>query len=357
MLLDACSLDLAPRARDVLQALAGDPHLQALAGDPRFKLELPAAQVEIATSPERSVAAAGAQLTRARAQLARAAGPGLRLAGAGAHPFADPIGELSGGERYERTRLEYGELAHRQLVFGLHVHVGVGDADRALAVHDALRSYLPEIAALAANAPFHDGRDSGLASIRPKISDLLPRQGVPPALGDWDGYADALRWGASAGAVPEPRRWWWALRLHPVFGTVEARAPDTQSTVAGTIAIAALVHALVASLAERHAAGDALAVAPTWRIEQNRWSACRHGVLGEMADLQTGTREPTAWRIARLLDELEPVAGRLAGGAALRHAHALLESGGGAVAQRRVAAERGLDGLVRWLADRYDSGR
>ncbi|MDQ3678879.1 MAG: YbdK family carboxylate-amine ligase, partial [Actinomycetota bacterium] len=264
--------------------------------------------------------------------------------------------ELNSGERYDRARDEYGELAHRQLICGLHVHVGVGDADRALAVHDALRSYLPEIAALASNAPFHDGRDTGLASIRPKICELLPRQGVPPVLGDWDGYADALRWGAWSDAVPEPRRWWWALRLHPTFGTVEVRAPDAQSTVAETLALAALVQALVARLAERHGAGETLPVAPTWRIEENWWSACRHGVLGEMADLQTGERAPTSRRIARLLDELEPVAERLDCAVPLQDARALLASGGGAVAQRRVAAERGLDGLVAWLADRYASG-
>ncbi|MDX6689622.1 MAG: glutamate---cysteine ligase / carboxylate-amine ligase [Solirubrobacteraceae bacterium] len=347
MLLDADSLDLAPRASDVLGRLPDDP---------RFKLELAAAQIEIATPPEVSVAAAGAQLSRARAELAAAAGPELRLAGAGTHPFADPIGELSRGARYDRTRNEYGELAQRQLIFGLHVHVGVGDADRALAIHDALRSYLPEITALAANAPFHAGRDTGLASVRPSISDLLPRQGVPPVLRDWQGYADALTWGAASEAVPEPRRWWWAMRLHPAFGTVELRAPDAQASLADTLAVAALVHALVARLAERHAAGEKLAVAPTWRIEENRWSAARSGVLGEMADLVTGERAPTARRLHRLFDELEPLAERLGGAASLRHARTMVRAGGGAAAQRETAAERGLDGLVAWLAEQYEPG-
>ncbi len=346
MLVHARSLDLAPRAREVLAGLASDA---------RFKLELPAAQVEIATTPERSVPAAGAQLRLARAELADAAGAGLRLAGAGAHPFAAVLGELNGGDRYGRTLAEYGDLARRQLVFGQHVHVGVGDADRALAIHDALRSYLPEIAALAANAPFHDGRDSGLASVRPTIADLLPRQGVPPMLRDWDGYADALRWGATSGAVPEPRSWWWALRLHPAFGTIEVRAPDVQSSVTGALAIAAVVQALVARLADRHAAGETLPIAPTWRIEENVWSACRHGVLGEMSDLDTGERGPTARRIGRLLDELEPIGERLGSEESLRDARALLEAGGGAAAQRAVAAEHGLVGLVEWLADRFDS--
>jgi carboxylate-amine ligase len=346
MLLDARTLDLAPRATELHARLDGDP---------RFKLELPAAQIEIATPPASSVQAAGAELARARTELATAAATlGLRLAGAGTHPFAAPIGELNSGERYEFSLAEYGELARRQLVFGQHVHVAVGDADRAIAVHDALRSYLPEIAALAANAPFHDGRDSDLASMRPTIADLLPRQGIPPVLGDVEGFAEALAWGARSGTVSTPRHWWWGLRLHPSFGTVEVRAPDAQTTVAEAVAIAGLVHALVAWLAERHAAGETLPVAPTWRIEENRWSACRYGVHGELADLESGERRPTLERLVRLLDELAPAAQRLGAMDALQTAGAMLHDGGGATAQRRVAAERGIPGLVGWLVERYE---
>jgi carboxylate-amine ligase len=134
------------------------------------------------------------------------------------------------------------------------------------------------------------------------------------------------------------------------------RAPDAQSTVADTLAIAALVQALTAHLAERHAAGATLPVAPTWRVEENRWSAARWGVLGTMADLESGEREPTALRLTRLLDEIEPHVDRLGSEASLRHAREMIAAGGGAVLQREVAAERGLDGLAAWLAERYASG-
>lgn len=346
MLLDAETLDLAPRAAELLSRLEGDP---------RFKLELPAAQIEIATSPQPTVEAAAAQLTQARARLGGAAADDLRLASAGTHAFGAPLGELNGGERYDASRREYGQLARCQLVFGLHVHVGLGDADAAVAVHDALRSYLPEIAALAANAPFHDGRDTGLASVRATICDLLPRQGVPPALGSLEAYAAELQWATRSGAISSPRQWWWALRLHPQFGTVEVRVPDAQATVAETAAIAALVHALVADLAARHARGEPLAVAPAWRIEQNRWSACRYGVAGAMADLQTGRREPTAQRLARLLSHLGDTARRLGCSEPLATARAMLEAGGPAAAQRRVATRGGPRGVVAWLAERYDA--
>jgi carboxylate-amine ligase len=344
MVLDAETLDLAPRAAQLL----GRVH-----GDPRFKLELPAAQIEIATTPEPSVLAAADQLALARAELAAAAGSDLRLAGSGTHPFASARGVLNRGERYDRTHGEYGEIAERQLVFGLHVHVSVGDADAAVAVHDALRSHLPEIAALAANAPFHAGADTRLASVRPQISALLPRQGVPPAIGSLESYARELQWGARSGAVPHPRSWWWGLRLHPEFGTVEVRAPDAQTTVAETAAIAAIVQLLVADLAGRHAGGETLPVAPTWRIEENRRSAARFGVAGEMADLDSGMREPTAQRLLRLLDELGEQARRLGCDGALATARSMIEDGGPAAAQRRAAASGDLRDVVAWLAGRY----
>jgi len=344
MVVDAVTLDLAPRAPQLLARMHGDP---------RFKLELPAAQMELATTPEPSVAAAADQLALARADLAAAAAPGLRLASAGAHPFAAARGVLNSGERFDEMRNEYGEAAERQLVCGLHVHVAVGDADAAVAVHDALRSYLPELAALAANAPFHEGADTRLASVRPRISSLLPRQGVPPAIGSLDAFADALQWGARSGTVPSPRHWWWALRLHPDFGTVEVRVPDAQATVAHSAAVAGVVQALVARLATRHARGETLPVAPTWRIEENRRTAARFGIAGELADLDSGEREPTAQRLLRLLDEIGDDAHRLGCDGALDTARSMIEDGGPAAAQRRVAAQGDLRDVVNWLADRY----
>jgi glutamate---cysteine ligase / carboxylate-amine ligase len=321
MLLDEETLDLAPRAPEAIEAMGGDP---------RFKLEMPAAQLEIVTGPRATVADAADELAHSRAALAAA---GLRLAGAGAHPFASGIGPLNPGERYEAIGAEYASVARRQLVFGLHVHVAVRGADRALAVYNALRSHLPELAALAANAPFYEGRDSGLASVRSRISGLLPRQGVPPAFETFGAYEHALRWCG----FDDPRQWWWELRLHPTLGTVEVRVPDTQRTVSETAALGAVVHALVTRLAGRHDAGERLPVADSWRIDQNRWSACRHGLDGEMLDLETGERQPTRERVAALLDD----------------AGVAVPAGDGAARQREIAAERGLRGLVAWLTDGF----
>jgi carboxylate-amine ligase len=343
MLLDPATLDLAAGARDALAAV-GD--------DPRFKLELPASQIEILSEPCATVGEAAAQLAAGRRALADALGGRFRVAGAGAHPFAGGRGVLNEGPRYDGIREEYGEVARRQLVCGLHVHVALGGADRTLAVYNAMRGFLPELAALAANAPFYEGRDTGLASVRPKICDLLPRQGVPPAIASWDELAADLRWGATAGRVPEPRQWWWELRMHPTYGTLEVRVPDTQTTVADAAAVGALAHALAHRLAARHDAGEPLPSAPSWRIGENRWSACRHGLDGPLADLETGERRPARERLAQLLDELEPHAYELGCEAELGGARSLLETSG-SERQRAVAAGGGAKAVAAWLADRF----
>lgn len=339
MLLDAVTLDLVARAYEVIASADGDA---------RFKLELPASQLEVVSPPAATVGDAADALGAGRRDLAALAAPlGLRLAGAGAHPFAAAEGMLNEGARYDAIAAEYGGVARRQLVCGLHVHVAVRGEDRPLRVHDALRGYLPLLAALAANAPFHVRRDTGLASARPKISETLPRQGVPPALGSWEALAAALRW------TGDPRQWWWELRLHPVFGTVELRVPDAQTTVAEAAAVGALAHALTVWLARRADADDLPAPADTWRIAENRWSACRHGLAGTMADLETGARRPTAELLAHLLTALAPIATELRCATELAHARVMLESGGPAAHAREVAQDAGLHGLVAWLVDRF----
>jgi carboxylate-amine ligase len=339
LLLDPETHDLAPVAAAVLDRL-GEPE--------RFKPELPAAQLEIVTAPHGRLEDALAELAAGRRDLAAAAEGLARPAATGLHPFTDPLGELAGLDDYAHTRAEYGNVARLQLVSALQVHVAVGGADRTLAVYNALRSYLPEILALSANAPFVAGRDSGMATARPKINELLPRQGIPPAIASWEEFAEALRWGAAAGNVHSPRTWWWELRPHPIWGTLELRVPDAQTGLDDAAAVAGFAVALVERLAERHDAGERPPVAPTWRIEENRWSAARHGTDegATLADLETGERRPARGRLLALCEEL-------GGGAGPLRAAADLARRGGYARQREVAAERGLDGLAAWLADRF----
>jgi carboxylate-amine ligase len=340
-------------APDTLELVAKAPEVLALLdGDPRFKLELPASQLEILTPPVDKVTDASAALLEGRRALAEAASGVVRLAAAGVHPFSPGIGELNRLPRYEHTIRDYGPSARRQLVCALQVHVSVGSADRALNVYNAARSYLPLVAALAANGPFYEGEDTGLASVRPKLGELLPRQGVPPAIESWEAYAETFRWGAASGAFPDAGTWWWELRLHPGFGTLEFRVPDAQSSVRDAAAIAAVVQALVAWLGERHDAGEKLPVLPAWRIEENRWSACRDGVEGHMADLQSGTLDSTRGCLEELLGNLKAFETRFESNQALARAHEMTQANG-AITQRRAFSHGGTAAVARWLAEQF----
>jgi glutamate---cysteine ligase / carboxylate-amine ligase len=329
-LLDPETLDLLPHARAVVERTDGDP---------RFKLELPAAQLEIVTPPSPDVATAVAALRDARRDLAAAAKPYGRLMTAGVHPTTAEYGAVTDDARYRRTLDEYGDRARRQLVSGLHLHVSLGGADRTLAVYNALRSHLPELAALAANAPFHLGRDTGLASVRPSIAVYLQRQGVPPAIPSWDWFAQALQWGEASDTIPDARRWWFELRLHATYGTLELRAPDAQSSVADVEGVASYAHDLIHALAARYDAGEPLATHDSWRIDENRWAAMRDGVEGTLADLVTGARVATR---EVLLAGLESLAGDFT------HTRALIAANG-AIRTREV----GVDGAAAYLTDRF----
>jgi carboxylate-amine ligase len=342
-LLDPRSFDLAPVAPRILERATDDAGLKA---------ELPLSQVEIVTAPAATAADAVAALREGRSMLAGAA-EGLALpAGMAVHPFAATEGSLSTGERYDRTREEYGPIARRQLVSALQVHVAVGDAERSLHVYNALRGYLPEVAALAANGAWYGGEDTGMASMRPKVAEALPRQGMPPDIPSWDALAADLRWGAAAGVVVDPRNWWWELRPHVEYGTLELRVPDTQTTIAESGGVVALCHALVAWLSRRVESGERLPSHPTWRIAENRWSACRWGVEGRMANLESGDTEPTRDRLRRLLDAVTPIAEELGSSELLSEAHVLVAENG-AMRQRRVGSEGGAEAVAAWHAERF----
>lgn len=306
----------------------------------RFRTELPAAQIEQVTDPFDTLDEAVAALRAGRAEMASALEGFARLAAAGTHPTAPLITPLQRTERYRPIIEEFGPVARLELVQGFHVHVGVRGADRALAVFNALRSHLPEIAALAGNGPFLAGRDTGLASVRPKLAELLPRQGIPPVVASFEWLASLTAWGP----FPDATHLWWEARLHPHHPTIEVRCPDQQTTVLESAAVAEYVHALVRWLCARHDAGEPLPAHHAIRVAENRWRALRHGLGGTLLDLDTGDASPTR---ALILERCEAIgAGRAA---------ALAERNG-TERQRAWAAEHGVGALPRLLADAFLDG-
>lgn len=344
LLVDPIRLELVPAVDDALELLGRDD---------RYARELRPSQLETVTRVCTTAADACRELTAARRDLVIALDGRYRVLASGTHPTSLPWGEITDGDRYRQIADEYPWAARRSLACGLHIHVAVSGADRALAVYNALRSYLPELAAIGANSAFFEGRDTGMSSVRPKLNEAFPRSGVPPAFARWDELVRFVDWGREGGLFPDATHLWWELRPHPVHGTLEIRVVDTQTRLEDGAAIVALVQALVVRLVEQHDAGEPLPVHETHRIEENSWRAHRHGVRGWVVDLDTGVQEPMRDRIARLVAELEPYAERYGALDHLTDVRGLLVDNG-SDRQRYVQEREGIDGLVRWLVDQTE---
>ncbi len=316
--------------------------------DSRFVPEFRAAQLELVIPPHLTVADLCRELAAARARLVEATGQAVRALAAGTHPSSIRPVLVTDLPRYRKIGADYRWATRRGMTSGLHVHVAIDDPDDALAVYNVSRTWLPEIAALAANSPFLEGRDSELASSRLKLTEDFPRSGIPPVFESWHELAEFTSWGRIAGLFADLTYLWWDLRLRPEYGTLEFRIADTQTTVEATAAVAALCQSLVAELRSRLRAGEPLPVYPTHVLNENRWRALRDGLDAELVDPATAGREPARERLARLLLELEPRAADLGCAEELAHTWPLLARNG-AMRQRAVAEQEGIDGLLAWL--------
>ena len=341
MLISPETLDLAPANEEVLAWLGGAPE---------FQRELRASQIEIVTPVCRNAAGIEAALTGARRRLFHALAGRLGVVGAGAHPFARDFGTLTDNDRYRMIEDEYRWALVGACSAAFMSMSASAAPNRTLAVYNALRSFLPEVAAVAANSPYFQGEDTELCSIRPKLLEALSRTGVPPVFPRWADFVAFVDWGRNGGLFPDGSFLWWDLRPHLGFGTLELRVADAQTRVEDAGAIAGLVQTIVAWLGDRVDRGAPPPVHESHRIAENAWRAVRYGVRGELVDLETGRRETTRDRVGRLLDALMPTADQLGNRSQLEAVGVLL-AGNGADRQRYVAERDGLTGLVSWLAD------
>ncbi|WP_276261205.1 glutamate--cysteine ligase [Haloglomus litoreum] len=331
--------------------------------DGRLDHELFKCVIETQTPTCESLAEAREQLHAVRSALVEHAEThGYRIAAAGLHPAAK-WRELEHAEkpryRSQLDRIQYPQ--HRNTTAGLHVHVGVDDADKATWIANELRWYLPVLLALSANSPYWNGFDTGLASGRAKIFEALPNTGIPTAFGSFDEYLDLERRMVELGSIEDRGELWYDVRPHSAHGTVEVRTPDGQADPERVLAFVEAVHALVLDLAERYAdrsdpwaayRGGGGAVdsagsagtrdeAPGHRretLDENKWRAIRHGHRASFIDRRgTGT--------VGLGEATDRLAERL-GIAGIRDLYAA-ESG--ATRQRRLRERTGLDALCESL--------
>jgi carboxylate-amine ligase len=336
VLVDPVTHELDHAAFDVLKRLRVPP------GEGGAHPEAYAAVVEL-VSPTCSDASEGvAALGLLRRRLHDI---GATAIGAGLHPtgaFGDVVHYP--GERYRLIADEMRGLQARTPTCALHVHVGMPDAETAIRAFNGLRSYLPLLQALAANSPFWYGLDSGLASARAHVFRALPRSEIPPAFASFDEFAERVEALVVAGAMPNYTFVWWDIRPHPILGTLEVRAMDSQSSHGSAAGLAALVHALARREAEGRGPWERREV-----LMESSFRAARDGLYATL--WHDGALRPVP-EIARAAVELaRPYARELGSEAALEEVERILVDGNGAMRQRRAFASGGMPAVLAELVD------
>jgi carboxylate-amine ligase len=271
-------------------------------------------------------------------------GTGVGLLGSGTHPTAsDDEAQISDKDRYERVHRLLGAAVSTP-VAGLHVHVGMPDAETAIKVFNAMRTHLPLLQGLAANSPFRHGNDTGLASARGVTISSWPRSGVPRALRDYADFCEMADLLTRAAGVDDYTWFWWKLRPHPKLGTVEIRTLDAQSSLHDTEALVALTHCLARAAAEQGTPDEL----PTELLEEGMFRATRFGVHARLPDARGGLHEFQEVMDAAL-ELASPHAAELGCAQVLARIPGLVAAGGGAGHQRAVHELSGIDSLLRDL--------
>lgn len=348
MIIDAETMDLSAGIETMLEAVD-----DGIPGE--VKPELMESVLEIATEPCDGVPAVERALRRLRDHVRETAEPkGLAIGASGTHPFAKWEDQrIVARPRYRDLVSALRFVARQELIFGVHVHVGIDDPDKAIYIADGVRDYVPLLLGLSSNSPLWRGQPTGLMSTRTPIFRAFPRVGIPPRYGDWESYCARIDFMVKSGAVEDYTYLWYDVRPHPNFGTVEVRAFDAQTRVEHTLALAALTQALMHRLAAGFEAGRPLPDAPTELVDENKMLAALHGIEGELIDLDSSERVATKELVRRMLAELREHAEQLGSAAQLEPIEDLIAHGTGARRQLVVfEANNDLVELVRELVDK-----
>jgi carboxylate-amine ligase len=327
MIVDAETLDLVNSIETLLE------EVPETTGD--VKPELMESVLEIATTPVANTREAGVQLRDLRAVTNHTAQQrGLTIGAAGTHPFAMWEDQrIVARSRYRDLVAALRFVARQELIFGVHVHVGIDDPDKAIHVANGMRVHIPLLLALSANSPFWRADATGLLSTRTPIFRAFPRVGIPPVYKDWEDYEKQVGFMVDSRVIEDYTYLWYDVRPHPNLGTVEIRVADAQTRLEHTLGLAALIQAMVKEIAEHFEAGKRLSRYPHEMIDENKWLAARHGLDGNLVDLPKKERVPTAQLARRVIDRVREHAQDLGSADELEGVEDILERGNGASRQ------------------------
>jgi carboxylate-amine ligase len=339
-LIDSGTRHLRQDAREVLAALPGLSEGGAI---PKIRHELMESTVEIVTDICHTVGEAKADLAATVGELRSVAeARNTVLACTGSHPISDwRDAVMAPVQRYADLVEQMQWLARRIQTFGVHVHVGVRNVDKAIPIVNALAAYLPHFLALTASSPFWNGQDTGLASSRAIIFGSLPTAGPPHLLSDWAEFEDYMDTLLRAGTIRSIKEVWWDIRPHPDFGTIEIRMFDGIPTLREVGMAAALCQSLVTLFDQQLDRGYTLPRPAAWVVRDNKWRATRYGLDATVITDDTGSTTPLRDDLYELIRELEPVADRLGCAEELKVASEVLDHGAPYERQRAIRAEGG----------------
>lgn len=319
-------------------------HIQQILGEGKVTLkeqikpEMHQSVVELGTDICGNIHDARDQVIRLRSELATMAGrSGLKIASAGTHPFSHWFDQdITEGERYAEIVRDMQQVARANLIFGLHVHVGIPDRNVAIHVMNQARYFLPHLYAVSTNSPFWVGRNTGLKGYRLKVFERFPRTGMPDAFESLSEYEDFLKLLIKTGCVDNAKKIWWDIRLHPFFDTLEIRVCDAQSRVDDTMALAALIQAIVVKLHKLQHNNLTFRIYRRRLIDENRWRASRYGIDGHMIDFGRETEVDTRELLNELLEFISTEVDELGSKREVEHVERILREGTGADRQLRA---------------------
>lgn len=325
----------------------------------KVKAEMHQAVVEVGTDICADIDEAYTDVATLRKTIASIADSlGLAMGASGTHPFSHWESQLiTDHARYNEIVNELQEAARSNLIFGLHVHVGMESREMANHIANSTRYFLPHVFALSTNSPFWEGRMTGYKSFRTKVFDKFPRTGIPDSFESIEAYDNYVKMLIKTNCIDNAKKIWWDLRVHPFFNTVEFRICDIPMTVDETIAIAALFQAICARIYMLRSKNLNFIQYSRALLNENKWRASRYGVDGYLIDFGKEEEVNTRALIYELLDFIDPVLDHLGSRHRVAHVHKILENGTGADRQLAVFEKnKNLVNVVEYIQGQYLAG-